>query len=470
MLPYTPLHHVLMQSMNEPIVLTSGNTSDEPQVIDNASAREKLADIADYFLMHDRDIVNRLDDSVMRVVSGEGRFLRRARGFAPEPVHLHESFAGGSPLTAMGGELKNTFCLLRGDKAIVSQHIGDMEDMASVEDQAHNLRLYEQLYKHQPGCVVVDKHPDYLPTKIGYRLANERGIPVIEVQHHHAHIASCLAEHGYPLDSARVLGIALDGIGFGDDGTLWGGEFLAADFHGYERLGRFAPMPLPGGVRAMQEPWRNTWAQLRPDWDRIRQQHGQLDIVRFLEGKPLDTLERMVERGLNSPVASSCGRLFDAVAAAVGLSVERVYHEGQAAIELEAIAARCFASESANAYPVDVQQRELPELAFSSTWRSLLDELSQGVSAEVVAARFHHALVRGVATLALRLADSHGLDAVVLSGGVFQNRLVAEGLQQRISAAGLRVLMPYHLPANDGGLSLGQAAIARARCVSDARV
>ena len=334
MLPYTPLHHLLMQSIDEPIVLTSGNTSDEPQVIDNATAREKLGGIADYFLMHDRDILNRLDDSVVRVISDDTRFIRRARGYAPEPMRLHESFAGGPTLTAMGGELKNTFCLLSGDKAIVSQHIGDMEDMASVEDQAHNLGLYEQLYEHRPDSIVVDTHPDYLPTKIGHQLANERGIPIIEVQHHHAHIASCLAEHGHPIDGGRVLGIALDGIGYGDDGTFWGGEFLAADFRSYERICRFAPMPLPGGVRAMQEPWRNTWAQLRLDWDRVRRKHGQLDIVRFLENKPLETLERMVQRGLNSPQASSCGRLFDAVAAAVGVSVERVCHEGQAAIEL----------------------------------------------------------------------------------------------------------------------------------------
>ena len=273
-------------------------------------------------------------------------------------------------------------------------------------------------------------------------------------------------KNGYPIDGKRVLGIALDGIGYGDDGTLWGGEFLAADFRGYERICRFAPVPLPGGVRAMQEPWRNTWAQLRPDWDRILGQYGHIDIVRFLVSQPLETLERMAKRGVNSPLASSCGRLFDAAAAAVGLSVERVYHEGQAAIELEAIASACFESESGNGYPVDIHQDGMLELRFSSTWRALLDDLSRGVLAEVVAARFHHALIQGVAAAALRLAESHNLGDVVLSGGVFQNRLMAEGVQARISTAGLRVLMPCQLSANDGGLSLGQAVIARARTVS----
>lgn len=466
MLPYTPLHELLLQNIREPIVLTSGNVSDEPQVIDNSIAREQLSEIADYFLMHDRDIVNRLDDSVVRVVDGAPRFLRRARGYAPEPLCLHESFADGPTITAMGGELKNTFCLFRGNKAVVSQHIGDMEDMGAVEDQQRNLELYASLYEHKAEQIAVDMHPDYLPTKIGHSIAARERCALIEVQHHHAHIASCLAENGYPLDGKPVLGIALDGLGYGDDGTLWGGEFLAADFRGYRRLARFSPQPLPGGARAMREPWRNTWAHLRTDWRSISRRYADLEIVQLIDAQPLATLERMVARGINSPLTSSCGRLFDAIAAALGLCMERAQHEGQAASELEALAAPRFRAEKDNAYPVDIAGEVLPELHWSRMWCALLDDLLSGESRSAIAARFHHALIAGVSRMTHRLAEREQISTVVLSGGVFQNRLISEGLREPLSAAGLTLLIPALLPANDGGLSLGQAAVARARAVT----
>ena len=260
MLPYTPLHHLLLAEFDVPLVMTSGNRSDEPQVIDNDDAREKLTGIADLFLMHDRDIVNRLDDSVVQSARSAPQVLRRARGHAPEPLKLHPSFADAPNVLALGGELKNTFCLLSSGTAIVSQHIGDMEEASAVLDYLGNIELYQNLYDFDAGAIAVDRHPDYVPNK----LAAEHfpALPRIETQHHHAHVAACMAEHGFALNTEPVLGVVLDGLGLGDDGTFWGGELLVADFAGYERAGRFLPVVMPGGSRAMKEPWRNAWAHL----------------------------------------------------------------------------------------------------------------------------------------------------------------------------------------------------------------
>jgi len=224
MLPYTPLHHLLMLGMSRPIVLTSGNLSDEPQTIDNREANERLGQIADYFLLHDRDIVNRLDYSVLRTASGRPRFLRRARGYAPQSIPLPEGFDNSDSILAMGGELKNSFCLLQGGRAVLSQHMGDLEEAATYRDYRYNLHLYRQLFDFTPAVVAVDKHPDYLSTQLGGAIVAEEGGQLVEVQHHHAHIAACMAEHGLPLDGGKVLGVALDGLGFGEDGTIWGGE------------------------------------------------------------------------------------------------------------------------------------------------------------------------------------------------------------------------------------------------------
>jgi hydrogenase maturation protein HypF len=467
MLPYTPLHHLLMQGMRRPVVLTSGNRSDEPQAIDNADAQRRLEPIADCFLLHDRDIVNRLDDSVLRVADGRARFLRRARGYAPRPILLPEAFAGTGAVLAMGAELKNTFCLLKEGRAVVSQHIGDLEDALTLRDYRRNLELYRRLFDHRPACIAVDAHPDYLSTRLGRELAQAAELPVLEVQHHHAHIAACLAEHGRPPDARPVLGVALDGLGFGADGSFWGGEFLHADYLGFQRLARFQPVVMPGGTRAMQEPWRNTWAHLvcAFGWEQVRDRYAALDIVRFLESRPLQILGRMAETELNSPTASSCGRLFDAVAAALGVCRERASHEGQAAIELEALAAPEFRAQADSAYPHEVREQGMRTLCWSPLWEALLEDLRRGVAPAVIAARFHQGLAHAVAANAEALCRWHVLDTVVLGGGVFQNRLLLEGVAESLRSAGLEVLAPVSLPANDGGLSLGQAAVTAARLI-----
>jgi len=306
MLPYTPLHHLLLQEMQQPIVLTSGNRSDEPQSTDNSEAHQRLGQIADYYLLHDRDIVNRLDDSVLRVMDGKPRFLRRARGYAPQPLMLPGPFSNDRNILAMGSELKNTFCMLKNGCAIISQHMGDLEDAATFQDYRNNLDLYQQLFEFQPQLIVVDSHPNYLSTQLGRSMAAEFDLLLLKTQHHHAHIASCMAEHGLPLEGGRVLGVALDGLGYGDDETIWGGEFLLADYRGYERVAHFQPVPMLGGTQAIREPWRNTLAQLLTcmDWDEVTETYGDLDILRFLQQRPLSTLRSMAERGLNSPHTS----------------------------------------------------------------------------------------------------------------------------------------------------------------------
>ena len=462
MLPYTPLHRLLLQEMQRPIVLTSGNRSDEPQSIDNLDAHERLGKIADYYLLHDRDIVNRLDDSVVRLMDGEPRFLRRARGPDPQAVLLPEGFCSDRNILAMGGELKNTFCMLKQGRAVISQHMGDLEDAVTYRDYLNNLRLYRQLFDFVPQLIAVDRHPGYLSTQLGLSMAAQEDIPLVEVQHHHAHIAACMAEHGLSMDSGKVLGVALDGLGYGEDGSVWGGEFLLADYHEYERLAHFRPVPMLGGAQAMREPWRNSFAHLLTSlgWGWVAENHAGLDIVGFLEQKPLVTLRSMAEKGLNSPPASSAGRLFDAVAAAIGVCREEAGYEGQAAVELEALATGRFADQAERGYRFDFQDGVL---GWSPLWRELLQDLEAGAEPAVMAARFHQGLAAAIASVAAGLCRQQGIDRVVLSGGVCQNRLLLERTSQLLRQAGLQVLVPLQLPANDGGLALGQAVIALAR-------
>ncbi|MET0081897.1 MAG: carbamoyltransferase HypF [Sedimenticola sp.] len=464
MLPYTPLHHLLMQGMVHPIVLTSGNRSDEPQCTGNDESHDRLAAIADYWLLHNRDIVNRLDDSVLRLAAGAPRMLRRARGYAPAPIQLPPGFAAAPPILAMGGELKNTFCLLQDGKAIVSQHMGDLEDAATHGDYRHNLALYRALFQHQPSLVAVDAHPNYLSTQLGRAMASDEGLELEVVQHHHAHIAACMAEKGIGPDGGEVLGIALDGLGYGEDGTIWGGEFLKAGYLGFERLACFEPVPMIGGAKAMYEPWRNTFAHLVQvlGWEEVETRFGHLELVDYLGQKPVANMQTMMARGLNSPLASSAGRLFDAMAAAVGICREQASHEGQAAIELEAMVDMDALVEGVYGYRY-LERDGLGVLNWQPLWEAVLDDLARDVPVTLMAARFHGGIARAVAETALKLSAEHRLQRVVLSGGVFQNRVLLEGVESRLSAQGLEVLIPEQTPANDGGISLGQAVIAAAR-------
>ena len=466
MLPHTPLHHLLLRRMKRPVVMTSGNLSGRPQCTTNEQARAELEGIAEFALMHDRHIANRIDDSVARVDLGRVRLLRRARGYAPRAIDLPTGFPRDISLLAMGAELKNSFCLVRDGEAVLSQHMGDLEDAATEDDVRRNLDLYTQLYDHQPAAIAVDAHPEYLSTKHGREIADGR--PVIAVQHHHAHIAACLAENGRSLDAAPALGIALDGLGLGDDGTIWGGEFLICDYRGYRRAGMLKPVALPGGTAAIREPWRNAYAHLMAQmgWAEFAMNFADLPLFARLSAMPRSTIDAMIASGTNSPLSSSCGRLFDAAAAICGLAWDRQEYEGQAAMLLEAAIDPAALNEPDDlAYPFSIPLlggRGLPYVEPLAVWRAMLGDLLLNTPVGVMCARFHRGLARSVVAMAQRLTADDGPDTVALSGGCFQNatlfRLVHEGLEQ----LGLNVLSHSRVPANDGGLALGQAAVAMA--------
>jgi hydrogenase maturation protein HypF len=440
MLPTTPLHALLLAQIDVSLVMTSGNLAGEPQITDDAQAREKLGGLA-HVLSHDRAIANRVDDSVVRVMAGTPRVIRRARGYAPAPIRLPRGFEDAPQILALGGELKAAFCLVKDGDATLSQHQGDLEQAPAFADFRKNLALYQDLFAHHPVAVAVDTHPEYLSSKLGRAME----LPLVEVQHHHAHIASCMTENDWPLDGGKVLGIALDGLGYGEDGTIWGGEFLLADYRGFERLAWLKPVAMPGGAQAIREPWRNLAAHLEDGAEPFGP----------LIGKPLATIAAMIRNGTNAPLASSCGRLFDAVAAALGLCDGAQAYEGDAASRLEALA-----------------QTATPDFGYDFTfdgrvldpapmWRALRDDLLRGTDAARIAARFHE----GLASALVGVAVTTGAATVALSGGCFQNRLLFERTLRGLEEADLRVLTHARVPANDGGLALGQAAIAAARLI-----
>jgi hydrogenase maturation protein HypF len=474
MLPSTPLHHLLLKRMERPIVLTSGNLSDEPQVIEPREARRRLGSIAEYFLEHNRPIARRVDDSVARVVAGRPRILRRARGYAPAPLPLPAGFERAPRVLGFGGALKNTFCLLRDGEAVLSAHNGDLDEALTRADYAKSLSEYGAFFQFEPQALACDLHPEYASTRMAQAQSRASAIPLVATQHHHAHIAACLAENGVPLHSAKVLGVVLDGLGFAADGTLWGGEFLLADYVGYCRLGTFKPVALLGGEAAVREPWRNTYAHLKAEmgWAAFAMNYSPLELFRFLQSKPRELLDGMLARGVNAPLASSCGRLFDAVAAAMGLAREQAFYEGQGAIELEAAVDRDWLANGDEAldYPFAIPRMKggFPYIEPLAMWQALLGDLILATPLGVMAARFHRGLAKAIVRMidqlvAQSVSEPTPIRTVVLSGGVFQNRVLFEAVCAGVAAGGLTVLTHSRVPCNDGGLALGQATIAAAR-------
>lgn len=479
MLPSTPLQVLMFRRMKRPVVMTSGNLSDAPQIIDDGEAAAKLSGIASYVLSNDRAIANRVDDSVVRVMAADMRILRRARGYAPASLALPPGFDRMPEILAYGPEMKATFCLIADNRAVLSQHQGDLEDAEVLDDYNRNLALYRGLFGHRPRALACDMHPDYLSSKLARDRAKAERLPLIEVQHHHAHIAACLAENGRPLAAPPVLGIALDGLGYGTDGTIWGGEFLLADYRSFERIGSFKPVAMPGGALAAREPWRNLYAHLMAElgWTGFTMNFEALALHRKLAEKARATLDSMIRNGVNSPVASSCGRLFDAVAAALDLCFERQTYEGEAAARLEAaVCRRTLADEDDTlAYPMPIPNLKasgLPYIEPLAMWHAILGDLILATPAPVMAARFHKGLARAVAAMACRLAsngETDGatgrFDTIALSGGCFQNRVLLEETVRRLEAKGFAVLTHARVPANDGGVALGQAVIAAAQLI-----
>lgn len=456
MLPYTPVHQLLMETLDRPLVMTSGNRAAMPQALDNEEAREQLAQIADLFLMHDRPIQNRVDDSVVRVADQQIHMLRRARGYAPVALPLPPGFGEVPDLIALGAELKNTLCLIQSGRAILTQHLGDLEDARTYEQYQHTLSLYRNLYQHDSKHYVCDMHPEYLSSKYGEQLA-EAGNQLLRVQHHHAHLAACLGENGYPLDGAPVLGICLDGTGYGLDGTLWGGEFLLGGYRGIERVAYLKPFPLVGGAQAIRAPWRCLYAQLVQA--QPAQTHAQW-AQRFpvLADKPCATLDKMIEKGLNSPLTSSAGRLFDAVAAALGCHGEAISYEGQAAIELETLARR--GNPDTPCYPFTLRDGVIDP---APLWHALTQDIvSAGRSKADMARAFHKGFVAAVLQQVQQLKVRYGFTTVALSGGVMQNGLLFSALSEGLREQGLTLLTHHQLPANDGCIAFGQALVAAA--------
>ncbi|TYC60694.1 carbamoyltransferase HypF [Rhodobacterales bacterium] len=462
LLPYTPLHHLLLRQVAGPLVLTSGNLSEEPQAITNEDARGRLAEFADCLLMHNREIVNRLDDSVVSVFDAGPQILRRARGYAPAPLSLPDTFARMPPVLAMGGELKSAFCMLSDGRAILSQHLGDLEEAATHGEYRRTLDLYQRIFRFDPAVIAVDAHPDYLSTQWGKTLASDTGCRIVQVQHHHAHLAACLADNSVPAGEETSLGLVLDGLGLGSDGTIWGGEILLGGYRGFERVGHFQPVPLPGGAQAVRQPWRNLAAHLRAAFgsDYLRAVPDGPLRERMLS-KQLPVLDRMMERGLNAPLSSSAGRLFDAVAAALGIAFDRQDHEGEAAMMLECLARPFVGTETP--YPVERARREASVLTWKPLFEALLSDLARDFAPGRIAARFHLGLVAALTESLAELASAHGVSRVVLSGGVMQNRILHDCLAQSLLSAGLEPLSHRQVPANDGGLALGQAVIAASR-------
>lgn len=437
MLPYTPLHHLLFEGARwEALVMTSANLSEEPIAYRNQDVPERLHELADYFLIHNRKIHTRVDDSVVRIFEARSRTLRRSRGYAPHPIDL------GFPVPevlACGGELKNTFCVTKDHYAILSQHIGDLENFETLEFFQEVLEHVKRFFRVKPQAVAHDLHPRYLTTRLALEMPD---IEKIAVQHHHAHIASCMAENRL---NGKVIGVALDGTGYGTDGKIWGGEFLVCDFEGFARAAHFRYVPLAGGDAAVRQPWRVAVSYLRD---------AGLGTPPALEGVAWEqrrTVEAMIERGINTVETSSCGRLFDAVSAMLGICLESTY-EGQAAIELEALAAAGVADR----YPFAI---EAGTVDFRDTIRAVLRDAEEP---RLAAARFHNTVAEAIVEVCRRVRNEEHLDRVCLSGGTFQNIWLLRRTVELLRVGGFAVYTHAQAPPNDGGLSLGQAAIATA--------
>lgn len=457
MLPYTPLHYLLFtNSLFTALVMTSGNLSEEPIATENDEARERLTKLADAFLMHDRDIHIRCDDSVVRVfddrpltidhVPSSIYPIRRSRGYSPFPVKLPFEVP---QLLAAGSELKNTLCIINGNYAFLSHHIGDMENYETLKSFEQGVEHFERLFRVKPVAIAHDLHPNYLATRYAIERAERENLPMISVQHHHAHIAACMAEHGL---TESVIGVSFDGTGYGDDGAIWGGEFLVADAKSYQRAAQLEYFPLPGGDASIKKPARTALALL---WSLGLEWDDRLEAVKEFCAEDQVTLRVQLEKKINTPMTSSMGRLFDAAAALAGIR-QKVNYEGQAAIEFEAMAD----SAEAKIYPFGV---ESGQVRVRSAIEALIRDVMAGVPASQISARFHYGLAEAVRETVQKISDETSLRSVVLSGGVWQNITLLRRTLSLLRNSGFEVYIHREVPTNDGGLSLGQAFIAASR-------
>jgi len=444
LLPYMPFHHLLFSKLKtEAIVLTSGNISDEPIIIDNKVAEKNLNGISDALLIYNRDIYNRTDDSIIFIANKKERIIRRSRGYVPNPVRLDLDVKG---IFAAGAELKNTFCIGNGTQAILSQHIGDLKNLETFEFYKETVAQFKKLFRVNPMLAVGDLHPDYLST----RFVNEMSIPKIFVQHHHAHIASCMAEH--KLDK-KVIGISFDGTGYGNDGNIWGGEFFVCDLNDYERISHFEYIPIPGGDRVSDEPWRMAVSYLYKvyglDFFKL-----DLPFLKNISSEKIKLLIHAIDKKINSPLTSSAGRLFDAVAALSEICSVNGF-EAEAPMRLEsAINKNC-----SEKYSYEINQT----VCFELTIKGIVNDILNSVESSVIAAKFHNAIISVILDIVKTAREKYSLNKVVLSGGVFQNRYLLEGAENILTENKFEVFTHTKVPSNDGGIALGQLAIAAKR-------
>lgn len=446
MLPYSPLHFLLLSGPLDVLVMTSGNHTDLPIAKDNSEAFERLSDICDFFLLHERHIENRCDDSLVQVIGNEIQVMRRSRGFTPEPIKVKRR--GTSTILGIGGEMKNNFCILRKDEAYLSQYIGEIDSVEAEQFLIDAIEAFSRLLGVRIEAIAFDAHPEYSSAIIARKLPAKIHIPVY---HHHAHMASALAESGLE----QAIGVILDGTGYGTDGNLWGFEFLVGDYRHFERLFHLAYVPLPGGERAIKEPWRVAISYLLT----FLHEEGELFAQRIFGNQRVEITKRMIEANFNSPLSSGCGRFFDAISAMLNICLKNAY-EGQAACELSEIVLEEGLDDF---YGYEIQGDViLPTMILQGAMR----DISSGVPAAVISTKFHNSIVQMIGELVQRIREERGLDVVVLSGGSFQNRYLLKKARELLQSKGLRVFSNRHVPVNDGGIGLGQALIAdRTICV-----
>lgn len=444
MLPYMPIHYLLFEKLKtEAIVLTSGNISDEPVIIENDKALENLSVVTQNILINNRDIYNRADDTVVFISNGKSRSLRRSRGMVPSPIKLGFDAEG---IMAVGAELKNTFCIGKSSQAILSQHIGDLKNLETFEFFTESIERFRRMFRFTPVLLAADMHPDYLSAKY----AGTQKMPVIFVQHHHAHIASCMAEHH--LDE-RIVGVSLDGTGYGDDGNIWGGEFLMCDLENYQRICHFEYVPVPGGDKVSDEPWRMAVSYLYKTYGRSFLEFGLSFLEQIPKPKIMAVLEA-IDKKLNCPYTSSAGRLFDAVAALTGVCLFNSF-EAEAPMRLESI----IDKEMSDAYPYEINSI----VSFEKTISAIVTDLGNGRSKGAISARFHNTLVHVITDVLCSARNKSGINKIALSGGVFQNRYLLEKTEEALKIANFEVYSHTVVPSNDGGIALGQLAIAAKR-------
>ncbi len=492
MLPNTPLHHLLFQYplTHDPsrithhcfdaLVMTSGNISEEPIIISNEEAVDKLSGIADAFLVHNRDIFMRVDDSVMRVKektagvrrSGESTaislphtpdaipcFIRRSRGYVPEPIPL---MTDGLDLLGCGADMKNTFALLRGNYAIVSQHMGDMENYETIRFFEETLENLKTVYRAEPVAVVHDLHPGYFSTNWALAYAEKQGLKPIAIQHHYAHIGSVMAEHGL---TEKIIGVAFDGNGYGDDGSLWGGEFLIADSRGFTRVAHLKQIALPGGEQAVKEPWRIALSYVKDAFGSdLMQFLGPTGFIEKYGEKKIADILQIADKRKFSPLSSGAGRLFDAISALIGICDQNTF-EGEASIALESLAMKCIDDD----YPVDIHLDQYIEIDFAHTVISIVDDLIRNVERSIISAKFHNTVAMAIIRVVLKLSLMNNIKSVALSGGVFQNHYLTKKVADGLQAEGLAVYVNEKVPCNDAGISLGQVFLAREMMKAEGR-